>query len=298
MSLVKIFSIYYSKDNLYYGTTLKTNTIEPIQTGKAATGWDLGMLSDDTGDNISIKNPYYGELTCWYWVWKNWLPQHPECEYIGFTQYRRMLNFESNTKTGCWLKTVPKKVMVSLYNKYNDEYLYSAINGYDMVLPLKQYFPKTMGYLFKLQMPATAWRLSKEIIQNMVGEKTLNRYINNYYGYQKNNFIIQRKYFDSLMCWMFGFLTEFERKYYAVSNLQHPYWINDKRIGAYLSELYLGLWVQEYLENNSAKMLEKQLYESRFYKKIFNEQKTLLKATLSVSKKETLSHIQKCDEQV
>lgn len=77
MSKVKIFSIYYSKQNLFHGKkAIKMDIIEPIQTGKAATGLDLGILSDDTGDNISSKNPYYGELTCWYWVWKNWLPQH------------------------------------------------------------------------------------------------------------------------------------------------------------------------------------------------------------------------------
>ena len=28
----------------------------PIQTGKALNGIDLGVLGDDTGDNISLKN--------------------------------------------------------------------------------------------------------------------------------------------------------------------------------------------------------------------------------------------------
>ena len=30
-------------------------------------------LRDNTGDNISQKNPYYGEYTWYYWYWKNLL---------------------------------------------------------------------------------------------------------------------------------------------------------------------------------------------------------------------------------
>lgn len=39
---------------------------------------------DDAGDNISIKNPGYCELTGLYWAWK-----HLNAEYIGLMHYRR-----------------------------------------------------------------------------------------------------------------------------------------------------------------------------------------------------------------
>ena len=43
----------------------------PLQVGRALHD-DYGYPGDDTGDNISAKNPYYSELTGPYWIWKNY----------------------------------------------------------------------------------------------------------------------------------------------------------------------------------------------------------------------------------
>lgn len=55
---------------------------------------------DDTGDNISHLNPWLGDLTGLYWVWKN-----TDDEIVGTNQYRRpwnenhihQINFNENT---------------------------------------------------------------------------------------------------------------------------------------------------------------------------------------------------------
>ena len=48
--------------------------------GKAA----IGYTPDNTGDNISIKNPHFCELTGLYWAWKNL-----DADYLGLVHYRR-----------------------------------------------------------------------------------------------------------------------------------------------------------------------------------------------------------------
>ena len=45
---------------------------------------DLGYVKDNTGDNISLKNDGYCELTGLYWAWK-----HVRADYIGLVHYRR-----------------------------------------------------------------------------------------------------------------------------------------------------------------------------------------------------------------
>jgi len=49
----------------------------------------LGYQGDNTGDNISIKNPYFCELTGLYWAWKNL-----EADYIGLVHYRRYFSIK------------------------------------------------------------------------------------------------------------------------------------------------------------------------------------------------------------
>ena len=55
----------------------------PIHVGREGKA-DLGYVGDNTGDNISAKNPNYCELTALYWAWKNL-----EADYVGLVHYRR-----------------------------------------------------------------------------------------------------------------------------------------------------------------------------------------------------------------
>ena len=55
----------------------------PIHVGKEEKK-DIGYIGDNTGENISKKNPYYCELTGMYWAWKNL-----NSDYVGLVHYRR-----------------------------------------------------------------------------------------------------------------------------------------------------------------------------------------------------------------
>ena len=84
----------------------------PIQVGKAISEYNLGIIGDDTGDNISQKNPSYCELTAQYWAWKN-----VDCRYIGLCHYRR------------YFETV-----------YTNDLLERIFSKYDVILPRPVYY--------------------------------------------------------------------------------------------------------------------------------------------------------------
>ena len=73
-----------------------------IWAGKNSRIADTKLLGDDTGDNISIKNKYYSELTGIYWIWKN-----EKSDIVGTSHYRR---FFTDSKVSLF-----QKIKSSLY---------------------------------------------------------------------------------------------------------------------------------------------------------------------------------------
>lgn len=84
MNSIKIYTCHHKPSAF-----LNASIIKPLHVGKTNSYNDIGCIGDDTGDNISFKNPFYCELTAHYWVWKN----ESLSDYVGFMHYRRHLNF-------------------------------------------------------------------------------------------------------------------------------------------------------------------------------------------------------------
>ena len=64
----------------------------PIHVGKECSSLQLPYIGDNTGENISIKNPHYCELTAIYWAWKNL-----SADAIGLVHYRRHFSLRHPT---------------------------------------------------------------------------------------------------------------------------------------------------------------------------------------------------------
>lgn len=126
--MLKIFCVYFDRRPVW-----KSDAVEPIQAGKARTGFDLAMLTDDSGDHISGENVRYGEMTAWYWVWKNYLPAHPELTHVGFSHYRRFLDF-ANLGKGRTKRMTYRSFRRIFTRVYTAEALGAAIGDADLVM--------------------------------------------------------------------------------------------------------------------------------------------------------------------
>jgi len=81
---MKIFCIDINNSNLD-----KIKKLNYIPVGLGKNNFDKDWLRDNSGDNISGKNPYYGEYTFHYWLWKNQFQELKDGEWLGFCAYRR-----------------------------------------------------------------------------------------------------------------------------------------------------------------------------------------------------------------
>jgi len=73
-----------------FGRKVKWEDGIPIEVGAALRNNCHYELRDDQGDNISEDNPYYGELTGLYYIWKNL--EFDEADIVGYCHYNKRLN--------------------------------------------------------------------------------------------------------------------------------------------------------------------------------------------------------------
>ena len=89
--------IYCSSIKYYSLLNKLPGYITPLGLGNSEFPDD--WLKEKKGKNIMHLNQHYGELSGFYWVWKNIINKYKEDDFIGFCHYRKLwLNYLSNTK--------------------------------------------------------------------------------------------------------------------------------------------------------------------------------------------------------
>ena len=68
----------------------------PVGLGKNITS--SNFQTDYVGTNISKKNPFYGEYSFHYWIWKNEMRKLDTQNWIGFCQYRKYWSLHPEQK--------------------------------------------------------------------------------------------------------------------------------------------------------------------------------------------------------
>ncbi len=199
----------------------------PIQVGKETASVSLPHIGDNTGDNISAKNPYYCELTALYWAWKNL-----SADYIGLAHYRRHF---------CKQKPVP-----FCRNKF--PYILSSTQVEPLLNQCSVLLPKPRNYWIETNYshyvhahPAETMELTKKILEQRfpaclpAWEQVMNRTS----AHRFNMFIMRQDIFHGYCEWLFAILFDLEQQL-DLSNDAY------KRIFGYVSERLLDI----YLETN------------------------------------------------
>ena len=186
---------------------------------------DLGYAKDNTGDNISKKNPYFCELTGVYWAWKNL-----RADYIGLAHYRRHFSLKKKSK-----------------NKFDNvlslDETKKILKNTDVILPKKRrYFIENLYGHYAHTMYVEPLDVTGKIIEERYPEylKYFNKLHTRTSAHMFNMFIMKKEIFDGYCKWLFDILFELEKRVDS-SNYDSFH----SRFYGRISELLLDVYLQK-----------------------------------------------------
>lgn len=219
---------------IYVATHKKIDTLPPancyvpLHVG-AALHASLPYVGDDTGVNISTRNPNFCELTGHYWIWKN-----SDEDIVGLVHYRRYFV----TNFGYIFKLLTGK---------NTRFLSEArikkdLLKHDAIVSTKGY-SHNMGNLIEAYAGS---HHRKDILETrvIIGElypeyiDTFDAVFSKVIFYPANMLICRKSLFDSYCEWLFPILFELEKKI-DISN----YTDYQKRVYGFIAERIFRVWL-------------------------------------------------------
>ncbi len=204
---------------------------------------DIGMKGDNTGENISLKNPVFCELTGLYWAWKNLT-----CDNIGLVHYRRYLTIMPNS---------------FCKNHSLDECVLSGRRALNILKEKKIILPKRREYYIENLYSHYAHtfdgkhlRITRKIIASFYPDyiESFDIIMNSTSGYMFNMFVMRRELLDDYCSWLFDILFKLEKKI-NVSGLSDF----QKRYAGRVAERLFNVWLLYNIRNINIK--EKDLFE-------------------------------------
>lgn len=217
----------------------------PIHVGKALNpDLDLGFIGDNTGDNISNKNPYYCELTALYWAWKNL----KDVDYIGLSHYRRY--FSKNIKfTGILkLDSIDSQNLIDIKSIL-------SLKDNEVILPKFMRMSNSVQEVFNNRVMEQdiyiLYKIIKEKYPNYLD--TFTKYLlgNNKTGF--NMFIMNKTNFDKYCQWIFEIL---ELSQHFIKPTQYSSY---NRIYGYFGEILTAVYcIQNFkIKENTVLLIDK-----------------------------------------
>jgi hypothetical protein len=212
---------------------------------------------DDGGENISVKNPNYCELTGLYWIWKNRLEKdQANGDYIGLVHYRRYFSRHYGREA------------------LSDSEIRKLLGKGDIILPFNNVDPRTVRAMY---CEHSGFQEDLDRVRKILTDKYPD-YVADYDSFMEGhdnyffNMFISRPELANRYCrWLFDILFALE----PLVDLD-SYNSYQKRIYGFLSERLLNVWVR----HNHLKVVETGVINTEEREKPVREVMIAFKRTL------------------
>lgn len=244
MKNIEIAVCYHKENKLF-----ENECLLPIQVGVDCSDVELGLVKDNTGDNISYKNFHYAELTAMYWLWKN-----SKAKVKGLLHYRRLLdlnmqninskkefytlNYEDIADTNDFMNSLG----------LNETNINNLLSNFDIITRTKQDLRTWSNYTvkthYKAEHTVSHLGFATQVLKKLYPEyvKTWNRLLNQHCSYFTNTIIMKSEDYDNYCEWLFSILFDVEKHINLYSSELAP---NTKkaRWAGFLAERLTALYI-------------------------------------------------------
>ena len=198
---IKIYASYHRPSKL-----IKTDVVVPVHAGrdfalnfgtlsKKDMSWMLkNTVGDNTGDNISIYNPNFCELTTIYWAAKN-----SDADYIGHFHYRRILDILQKGYD------YNEDIYNVDFNDFSYKKLAPVFSNYDAILSMEYKCDVSVYEHYKKFHKISDLETVLDVIRQYYPDyvQDAEEYLANNMSMFCNVFILKRNYFQDYCTWLF-----------------------------------------------------------------------------------------------
>lgn len=245
LSDARIFVYYYKN-----GPVPDIDPIyQPVMAGNALLNEKTSIPGDNSGENISTKNPYYSELTGIYWAWKNTSQSITgSCHYRRFFtakpepfyyKAKRLLYFFAGLNKKRYGLIYTRNTKLFIPRILNRQELNELLNSYDAILPQARKFKYTVETHYRRYHDIEDLKLLEAILNEKYPAylPALKQVLNSKRLFANNMFVMKDEHYQEFMSWWFEVLFEFERRINLANYTDYQ-----KRILGFMAERLLNVW--------------------------------------------------------
>ena len=200
---------------------------------------DLGYTKDNTGENISLLNPGFCELTGLYWAWKNL-----DADYIGLAHYRRHF--------------IEKKTKDPFDGVLRKETIEKDLGTIRIFTPNKRkYYIETLYDHYKHTHYIKQLDETRTIIEDLFPDylREFDEVVKRTFGYMFNMMILEKDLLDSYCSWLFSILFELKNRMERDPEMQALSDFQSRFYGR-VSEIIFNVWLEHEIQTGAVRKEE------------------------------------------